>query len=114
MKKTNWKTIATAVTEHEKKIIQQKAFQSNMTLSEYMKTRLLGDSDSLEVKLTQHEKDIMTVNIKCFYMLSKLVLRKKDINLENILKEADDFLVEKKYKTQEEFDKLYNTNSNNN
>ncbi|MDB2550795.1 hypothetical protein N9X24_02910, partial [Rickettsiales bacterium] len=69
-----------------------------MSLSEYIKTRLLGDQDSLEVKLTQHEKDMMAVSVKSFYLLSSLVDRKKDLNFDNIIKEAEDFLVEKNIK----------------
>jgi hypothetical protein len=119
MTDTNKKSlIGFRATEEEKNIIKNKAFQSNMSISDYIKCRLLEDGDKDEIKLTDYEKLQITCSIKSFFLLQEMINPTK--KLENInrirssVKQADKFLVEQGFKTQEEFDKLYNTNSNNN
>jgi len=112
MKKEKLVPISFKVTAEEKALITEKAFQSNMTLSEYIKIRLLEDRDSLGTKLTEYEKLQISCSLKSFYFLQEIINLSSNLKNTDRIKittqKADEFLVEKGFKTQEEFDKLYN------
>ena len=113
-KKNNYQTIGIALLPEQKKIVQEKAFQSNMTVSEYIKARIFEDKDVSKKNINQYEKDIMSVSIKIFFLLQSFIKNQKNYKskeIENLFKEAEEFLVEKNYKTQEEFDKLYHSSN---
>ena len=109
--------ISFKATEEEKAQITKKAFESNMSISEYIKCRLLEDGDKDEVKLTEYEKLQLACSLKSFYFLQEIINPKMNLNNKDKIKKislkADKYLVEQGFKTQEEFDKLYYPSSNN-
>lgn len=113
---TKWKTVAIRVSEEQEQDIIERAFQSKMSKNEYIKARLFEDNDNKEKQITEYEKILISSSVKSFWMsqnipiLVKDAIEKKDTTkrVNKFLKLADKFLVEKGFKTQEEFDKLYN------
>ena len=77
-KKNNYQTIGIALLPEQKKIVQEKAFQSNMTVSEYIKARIFEDKDVSKKNINQYEKDMMSVSIKIFFLIQSFMKNQKN------------------------------------
>lgn len=104
--------ISFKATLEEKAEITRQAFESNMSISDYIKCRLLEDTDKEQTKLTEYEKLQISCSLKSFYLLQEVINSSKNLKdtdrIKKITKSADEYLVEEGFKTKKEFDKLYN------
>ena len=102
-------------TIEEKAEITHKAFESNMSISNYIKYRLLEDVDKEQTKLTEYEKLQIACSLKTFYLLQEIINPSKNLKnidrIKKIVKEADKCLVKEGFKTKEDFNKLYKNNN---
>jgi len=103
VKKGRWSTIGTNVTELEKLKIEERAQKNGMTLSKYIKARLLEDDDDREriELLSSYQKKLYRVTNKIF-ALTQFVAEHNfgSEQTEELLREVNETLKEKGYSNE--------------
>jgi hypothetical protein len=101
--KKNWISISAAVTEEQKDQLNRQAEECNMSLSEYIKARLLidqDDSSKLHGKnLNKFEKDLLSATVRTYNLIQAMadkMLSREEVKEAHQVSEKQ--LIEKGYK----------------
>lgn len=104
--KREWKSVGAVVTDDEKKIIEDRAKNNKMTVNEYIRNRLLYDSEQqINHQLTAYEQDLITMVKKCYNLL-QLNLESEEVTMAST--EAEESMVKKGYLNLERASRLKN------
>ncbi|MDA9818231.1 hypothetical protein N9C35_04240 [Flavobacteriaceae bacterium] len=103
---TKWQTVGTRITTEEKEIIEKRAKDNNMSVSEYIKNRILYDPQESNESINNDEfrpidKDIILEIRKTYLMLTQLCqsenIRLPKNVLERVPVAAKEYLARKGY-----------------